>query len=559
MFMKKFKQPKKPERNVEEDQLSFIEQTRSVEIAEIDAEFDEKSVGELNAELDESKLLILGEMHGVKENADVIYTLFKKFGFKKLALEWDTKLYAQVEKFLQTGELDFEAIQDSPDGRITAGHFALLKKLKDEGLLEALVCFDEKTQSGEWDDREANMAKNILVNVSDSKTLVVAGNLHAQVEPMVFDETVHHPMGENVKKQIPTVPSGTIRYLTGQYHNYGVKDFREKSEGVDLSKAKFFKSDEGIYMFELPEAHAAVVPNPKEGLPDALEEQRAETLESVLGSIMTSEQYAETWHETPYIFELKAGDKELLYFGTPHVFDSQDPLFAKIEEAFNKTNPDMVFVEGMSNLPKDKAHFDEILKASREETIDKNGERGFTLKLAAERGIDWHSPEPSDEDLYENLLAKGFSKDEVFAWEVFQILTQYNLQMNRQGFKQYVERFIEGFKQTTNWENFDYSYERAIELGEQILGRPIDVENEPNANDFTDPIPWEEKKESQTILNRISSASGLLRDRKIVSDILEAFKNHNRIFVVYGSSHAAMQEPALKKAFESALNTMNSD
>jgi hypothetical protein len=51
-------------------------------------------------------------------------------------------------------------------------------------------------------------------------------------------------------------------------------------------------------------------------------------------------------------------------------------------------------------------------------------------------------------------------------------------------------------------------------------------------------------------LNRIGSASSLFRDRKIVSDILEAFKTHDRIFVIYGASHAVMQEPALKKAFD---------
>ncbi len=268
----KIEQPKKKERNIEQDRLAFIERVRNVKIVEIDAEFDEKSREKLVAELNETKLLILGEMHGVKENADIIYTLFKTFGFKKLALEWDTRLHAQAEKFLQTGELDFEAIQNSPDGRITAEHFALLKKLKNEDLLETLVCFDEQTQSGKWEDRDANMAKNILANISHSKMLIVAGNLHAQTEPVVFDEAEHHPMGENVKKQIPTAPSGTVRYLSGQYHNYGTKEFREKPKGGELPKAKFYKSDDGFYVFELPEAHAAVVPNPKEVLSEVPQE-----------------------------------------------------------------------------------------------------------------------------------------------------------------------------------------------------------------------------------------------------------------------------------------------
>lgn len=65
-------------------------------------------------------------------------------------------------------------------------------------------------------------------------------------------------MGENVKKQIPNVPSGKIKYLTGQFHNYGTRDSREKPEGIDLPKARFYKSEDGIYSFDLPKAHVQV-------------------------------------------------------------------------------------------------------------------------------------------------------------------------------------------------------------------------------------------------------------------------------------------------------------
>jgi len=279
-------------------------------------------------------------------------------------------------------------------------------------------------------------------------------------------------------------------------------------------------------------------------------ENQAETLEPVLTSIMTAEEYSYTEHATPYIFELQAGDKELRYFGSPHVRDPQNPLFAKIEAAFNEANPDIVFVEGV-NPQEDKTKSDERMKAaSREEAIEHMGESGFTLKLGVEKGIEWCSPEPTDEDVYNDLLAKGFSKDQIFTWNSFHILPQYNLLMNKQGFKTYVRGYIDRFKQATNWEEFDYSYERAIQLGEQMLGRSVDVENEPDAADFIDPIPWDEKKEKQTILNRISEAYSLFRDRKIVSDITDALKTHKRVFIVYGSSHAVMQEPALRKLLE---------
>ncbi|MDZ4296414.1 MAG: hypothetical protein U1A16_03525, partial [Patescibacteria group bacterium] len=231
------------------------------------ASFDENAAKQLAENLNGTRLFILGEMHGVKENADVIYTLFKKFGFRQLALEWEPGLRAVAEKFIESGELDFDAVKDSPDGRITAGHFALLKKLKSEGMLNRLVCFDGGSGGEGWNARDAAMARNIVANLSDTPTLVVVvGNLHAKTEPFTFDDESEeqHPMGENVKKEIPGVASGRIEYITGQYHNYGIREFGKLSKGEESPEARFYQDEDGLYVFEVPEAHAATVPNPHE-------------------------------------------------------------------------------------------------------------------------------------------------------------------------------------------------------------------------------------------------------------------------------------------------------
>lgn len=254
------------ERNLERDKRSFLEAISVISIEEIPSRFDELTVQNLTKNLEDNKLFLLGEIHGVKENVDVIYTLFKRFGFRQLALEWEPQLKQVAEKFLESGELDFEAIQDSPDGRITAGHFALLKKLKSEGILEELICFDGYSGGEGWDARDAVMAGNILANLSDMPTLVVAGNLHAKTEPVIFENESdeQHPMGENIKKEILDVASGKIEYLTGQYHNYGTKEFGTPPEGGRLSQARFYQDEYDFYIFELPEAHAAIVPNPSD-------------------------------------------------------------------------------------------------------------------------------------------------------------------------------------------------------------------------------------------------------------------------------------------------------
>ena len=146
-------------------------------------------------------------------------------------------------------------------------------------------------------------------------------------------------------------------------------------------------------------------------------------------------------------------------------------------------------------------------------------------------------------------MTQGFSREEIFTWEVFHILPQYLHQIKKQGFREYITPFLRRFEEATGWEGFDSSYEHAIRFGEQVFGEVIDVENDQNALDHIDPIPWESKKEKQTVLNRIGTASTHFRDKKIVSDIAEAKKIHKRIFIVYGASHAAMQEPALRKLF----------
>ncbi|MFA5130881.1 MAG: hypothetical protein WC467_00480 [Patescibacteria group bacterium] len=283
------------------------------------------------------------------------------------------------------------------------------------------------------------------------------------------------------------------------------------------------------------------------------QENKEPTLDAVLGKIMTMEEYAGLHHETPYNFSLKSGDKELFYFGAPHVRDPKDSIFYEIKAAFDKADPDLVVIEGMSDSIDRNIINEKAGQSSYEEVIDSAGEAGYALKLGLEKGIEWLSLEPKDKDIYKHLLDQGFSKDEIFSRAVLLVLPQYNRQINKQEFKEYSQSFIEQFKKETNWEGFDYSYERAIQIAELILGKTINFSDEEEASDYIDPTPWSEKKEKQTVLNRIGEASSAFRDKNIVEDIAEALKKYKRLFIVYGASHAVMQESALKELFKSKL------
>ncbi len=108
------------------------------------------------------------------------------------------------------------------------------------------------------------MAKNIINDLPASPTLVVAGNLHTKTEPFSLEQYgegpgLHHPMGEHLKRHAPGVPTGRIEPLSGKFYNSGIKRINSK-EPLKSSTARFYKADNNVYIFELPEAHIATVP-----------------------------------------------------------------------------------------------------------------------------------------------------------------------------------------------------------------------------------------------------------------------------------------------------------
>ena len=72
--------------------------------------------------LAESGFLLLGEVHGVRENPLVIRALMRAFGLTGLALEWPAELAPAIGAFLAGERLADHPLLWFGDGRITAGH-----------------------------------------------------------------------------------------------------------------------------------------------------------------------------------------------------------------------------------------------------------------------------------------------------------------------------------------------------------------------------------------------------------------------------------------------------
>lgn len=278
------------------------------------------------------------------------------------------------------------------------------------------------------------------------------------------------------------------------------------------------------------------------------EEPKVEASSEGEARTMTFEEYAEMNHNTPYVFEVEDGEKKIVYFGAGHSRNPEDPMFRELEQKFQDADPQMVFVEGMNGLEERKEQgIPKLKETDRNEVIKELGEPGFVLKLTAEAGIDMESPEPRFSDEIDHLLTQGFDRDEILAFYMYRQIDQYHHTPEKARMEEYLEPYLQEFHEATQWEGFDYSLRHLEEVGRTIWGDGGGLGSIEGAKERIDPTPWPEAKDKQTVVNEIARQSSYYRDRYVVSRIKEAMKGRDRLFVVFGASHAVMQEPAIRE------------
>jgi hypothetical protein len=211
--------------------------------------------------LDSSGLLLLGEMHGVRENPLVIRALMQAFGLTSLALEWPDDLTPVIRAFLAG-----ESLADHPwlwggDGRITAGHLAVLAERGAAGPLEVIL-FDGVIDAGwSWSQRDEAMARRLLAgSPSGARTLAVAGNAHTPTSPTDLGV----PLGACLARQRPGIQEIRIRYGGGRFWNFKSCQFARRASAQGSIR---LYQDTGELVLDLPMAAEAVVPQRPQSSP----------------------------------------------------------------------------------------------------------------------------------------------------------------------------------------------------------------------------------------------------------------------------------------------------
>src|SRR5438034_9665915 len=105
---------------------ALLHAAAGIVVADLELEAEPAAVSAAQRSLDDAGLLLLGEVHGVSENPLLIRALMQAFGLTSLALEWHEDLAPAMAAFLAGERLADHPMLWPGDGRITAGHLAVL-------------------------------------------------------------------------------------------------------------------------------------------------------------------------------------------------------------------------------------------------------------------------------------------------------------------------------------------------------------------------------------------------------------------------------------------------
>ena len=180
--------------------------------------------------LQKSNLIVYGEIHGIKENADIVYNLVKKLDIQRLAIEASPTVLDFINS-VKTEVYDFSLV-DEDLFDLSVLSLEMIKTiaiLLQQNQLKELVFIDTFFDNLDEDaiippspqEREEQLAKNIL-GIDDSlPTLCIMGQWHTQPNVVKNGKIIHESALYRLREVKPNMPFIHNIYRQGELFNDG--------------------------------------------------------------------------------------------------------------------------------------------------------------------------------------------------------------------------------------------------------------------------------------------------------------------------------------------------
>lgn len=221
----------------------------------------------LQKHFDATHLLLCGESHGVRENADIVYTLCRRLGVRQICIERSRSTFKPFIESALKGRPDFLLPYVLPSLQASMLSIEMLKVivvLIQEGKISNVEFVDiDSTSRPQVKDlsvneymkeRERTIAQNIISVEGSVPTLAVLGNYHTR-------SNVDEVSGESslsIVRKVRKVTYLEYSYLSGGQYNAGrLLSFPDIRKGRKISSFRIVQSqkDYDDFVLEIPRAH----------------------------------------------------------------------------------------------------------------------------------------------------------------------------------------------------------------------------------------------------------------------------------------------------------------
>jgi hypothetical protein len=227
---------------------------------------------ELRHSFKKTNLLLCGESHGVRENADIVYTLTKALGVEELAIERCASSFAAFVQSAVAGEPNFLLPYVLPSLQASVLSLEMLKTivvLLKEGAIKHVAYVDLDSLNNPalknidaenyMRVREDEIAKNIINLSTGFPTMVILGNYHTRYHS-------DKKTGKSALQKVRQKRNATYlryEYLSGNQYNAGrLLNFEYKltgSKNYQQAGYRVLKFREDDFVIEIPKAHRILV------------------------------------------------------------------------------------------------------------------------------------------------------------------------------------------------------------------------------------------------------------------------------------------------------------
>ena len=235
--------------------------------------------------------------------------------------------------------------------------------------------------------------------------------------------------------------------------------------------------------------------------------------------IVTTASYR-SGHVEPYVY----GNDSVLVFGSRHTEDTDDPQLTRIDQEWDRLRPTVALVEGRLGF----------LAPGLMDPVKRYGEVGRVFALARRDDVQTYTWEPEDAALAQ-LLAEKHPRERV---ALFLVLRPYFSNL-RHGRPSSPEDFVAPFLDRADLPALDGALEDVPDI-DRLWKR--DFAGQPDWRDVSDETPL------PGYLRQIADDSNDARNQYLLRVVHALVERGERVFVIGGSSHAVLLEPAFGSA-----------